>query len=76
MMVLQWLTRVSQEVEGLSEMKLEKWVKGYARAIGITTSVAVELWALRDGIQLCIALKLPAVEIELDAKVVVDLESV
>ena len=37
------------------------------------TSVAAELWALWDGIRLCIVLKLPAVEIELDAKVVIDL---
>ena len=32
-----------------------------------------ELWALRDGINKCIELNLPAVEIELDAKLVVDL---
>ena len=32
-----------------------------------------ELWALRDGINECIELNLPAVEIELDAKLVVDL---
>ena len=49
------------------------WVKGYARAIGYTTSVAVELWALRDGMNLCISLNLAVVEIELDAKLVVDL---
>ena len=48
---------------------------GYARAIGQSTSVAVELWALRDGIHLCISLKLPAVIIELDAKLIVDLLS-
>ena len=30
-------------------------------------------WALRDGIRLCISLKLPAVVFELDAKLVVDL---
>ena len=48
------------------------WVKGYARAIGVTTSVAAELWALREGIRLCIALKLPAVEIEMDVQVVAD----
>lgn len=48
-------------------------MKGYAQAIGVSTSVAVELWALRDGIRFCIALNLPVVEIELDAKVVVDL---
>ncbi|KAK9987317.1 hypothetical protein SO802_032268 [Lithocarpus litseifolius] len=50
-----------------------KWIKGYARAIGNTTSVAVELWALRDGIQLCLELNLTAVIIELDALVVIDL---
>ena len=38
-----------------------KWIKGYARAIGNTTSVAAELWALRDGIQLYLELNLPAV---------------
>ena len=48
-------------------------MKSYARAIGIMASVAVELWALRDGIRLCTALKLLAMEIELDAKVVIDL---
>ena len=58
---------------GLIRNEKGEWVKGYARAIGITTSVAAKLWALRDGICLCIALKLPAVEIELDAKVVIDL---
>ena len=50
-----------------------EWVCGYARAIGHTTSVAVELWALRDGINLCVELNLPNVLIELDAKLVVDL---
>ena len=50
-----------------------EWVKGFARAIRSTTSVAAELWSLRDGIRLCITLKLPAVEIELDSKLVVDL---
>ena len=50
-----------------------EWVKGYARAIGIMTSVVAVLWALRDGIQLCTALKLSMVEMELDAKVVIDL---
>lgn len=49
------------------------WVKGYAQAIRVTTSVVVELWALKDGLWLCISLKLPTVEIELDAKVVIDL---
>ncbi|XP_050240959.1 uncharacterized protein LOC126689825 [Quercus robur] len=41
-----------------------EWVKGYARAIGCATSVAMELWALRDGIQLCISLKVPAKDMD------------
>ena len=58
---------------GLIRNDKGEWVKGYAQAIGITTSVAAKLWALQDGIRLCIALKIPAVEIQLDAKVVIDL---
>lgn len=50
-----------------------EWVKGFARAIRIATSVATELWALRDGICLSNSLKIPAIVIELDAKLVVDL---
>nr|POE84745.1 putative ribonuclease h protein [Quercus suber] len=50
-----------------------EWVSGYARAIRHTTSVAAKLWALRDGINLCIDLNLTNVIIELDAKFVVDL---
>nr|POF24272.1 putative ribonuclease h protein [Quercus suber] len=50
-----------------------EWVKGFACVIETTTSVAAELWALKDGIRLCIALKLSAVVIELDSKLVVDL---
>ena len=49
------------------------WVSGYARAIGNITSVAAKLWALRDGIDLCLVVNLPAVETELDAKLMVDL---
>ena len=43
------------------------------KAIGCTTSVVAELWALRDGIRLCITLKIPAVVFELEAKLIVDL---
>ena len=46
---------------------------GFARAIGTTTSVVAELWALQDGLNMCIELNLPVVIIELDAKLVVDL---
>lgn len=58
---------------GLIRDETGKWIRGYARAIGPTTSAAAELWVLRDGIRLCIALKLQAVVFELDAKAIVDL---
>ena len=47
-------------------------MKGYAQAIEVTMSVAAKLWVLRDGIWLCISLNLPAMEIELGVKVVID----
>jgi len=49
------------------------WIKGYVRNIGHNTSIDAELWAVRDGLGLCSALKLPTVIIELDAKLIVDL---
>ena len=48
-----------------------KWVTSFLRSIGITTNVEAELWALRDGLKLCIANNIQVVEGELDAKVVV-----
>lgn len=47
------------------------WIKGSSHAIGVSTSVNVELWALREGLLMCRNLNLVAIEIELDAKVVV-----
>ena len=48
------------------------WVAGFARRIGNTNSYMAELWALRDGLQLCLQMNAHYVIIELDAKVVVD----
>ena len=48
------------------------WVLGFARARGIASSVEVELWALWDGLRLCVEKKFHAVEVELDTRVVVD----
>ena len=48
-------------------------MKGYSRAIGFTTSIITELWALRDGLNLAIQLGIQQLEFELDAKVIVDL---
>ena len=49
------------------------WVKGYSRSIGYTTSVLAEWWALRDGLILAIQLGINQLEVELDAKVIVEL---
>ena len=58
---------------GLIRDETGKWIRGYARAIGTTTRAAAELWALRDGIRLCNAIKVQAVLFEFDAKAIVDL---
>ena len=49
------------------------WVKGYARSIGFTTNVIVDLWALRDGLNLALSEGIRNLIVELDARVVVDL---
>ena len=46
-----------------------EWVGGYARAIGITTRVAIELWALRDGLNMCIELNLLTVDYRVGCKI-------
>ena len=49
-----------------------RWISRFARGIGVTSSANAELWALPDGIKRCIDLNIQAMEVELDAKVVVD----
>ncbi|KAL0014756.1 hypothetical protein SO802_001825 [Lithocarpus litseifolius] len=48
------------------------WLMGFARNIGITTSFQVELWGLRDGLNLCVERNFSAVEVELDARAVLN----
>ena len=48
------------------------WIVGFARNIGITTSFQAELWGLRDGLTLCVECNFSAVEVELDARSVLD----
>ena len=48
------------------------WVIGFSRKIGRTDSFVAELWALKDGFQLCRQMNACAVMIELDAKSLVD----
>nr|POE81064.1 putative ribonuclease h protein [Quercus suber] len=49
------------------------WIKAFSRNIGITTSLLAELWEIRDGLSMCLDLRIYAVIVESDAKVVVDL---
>ena len=51
------------------------WVKGCVRSIGQASSCAVELWALRDGLNLCISMFCPNVIVELDALLIVNMLS-
>ena len=45
---------------------------GFARRIGNTSGYLAKLWALRDGLQLCLQINAQSVVIELDAKAIVD----
>ena len=49
------------------------WVKGYSKSSGYTTSVLAKWWALWDGPILAIQLGINQLEVELDAKVIVEL---
>ena len=48
------------------------WVTGFARRIRSTNSFMAELWALRDGLHLCLQANVHSVIIEVDAKAFVD----
>ena len=58
---------------GVIRDSARNWIKGFARYIGYTTSIIAEFWALRDGLNLSIQLGVQNLEVELDAKVIVDL---
>ena len=49
-----------------------RWVIGFSRSIDMTNSFAIELWGLREGLLLCSNLNITSLEIELDAKSIVD----
>ncbi|KAL0000009.1 hypothetical protein SO802_019611 [Lithocarpus litseifolius] len=50
-----------------------RWLKGFARKIGIANSFVAEMWGLRDGLLLCSSCNFRCVEIELDAKAIIDM---
>ena len=58
---------------GLIRDHLGDSVGGFSRFIGFTTSVQVELRALKDGLLLAIDLEILNLEIEMDSLVAVDL---
>ena len=49
------------------------WVKGFSRSVGFATSITTEFQALRDGLILATQLGIQDIEVELDAKIVLDL---
>ena len=57
---------------GLVRDENGEWVMGFARRIGNASNYLVELWALRDGLQLCLQIHAQTVVIELDVKAIVD----
>lgn len=48
------------------------WILGFSRHICITSSFMAELWAIQDGLVLCVERNFHVVEIELDANAVCD----
>jgi ribonuclease HI len=49
------------------------WLRGFSNKLGITNSLAAELWGVRDGLLLARDLNICKLIIESDAKSVVDL---
>ena len=49
-----------------------RWIREFTCNIGVASNVEAELWALRDGLSLCISLHIVALEIEVDAKVILE----
>ena len=50
-----------------------RWVRGFSRSVGHATSVIAEFWALRDGLKLAAQLGIGCLEVELDAKIIVEM---
>jgi len=49
-----------------------KWIASFARKIERKTSFIAELWALLDGLNVCLNYNFAAMEVELDAKAIVE----
>ena len=49
-----------------------RWITGFSRRIGVANSFIAELWGLRDGLHLCCCRNFDSLEVEIDAKAVLD----
>ena len=58
---------------GLLRDNTGQWIVGFAKSISVSSSIAAELWALMEGLSLCIERKASAMEIELDASATISL---
>ena len=58
--------------DGVVKDENGKWLAGFSKRIGISTSFVVELWGLREGLILCSDLNAPFLVVELDVKAVVE----
>ena len=58
---------------GLIRSENGDWLGGFSRSIGCTSSFMAELWGLRDGLNLYYDMHLSAVDVQLDAKAIVQL---
>ena len=60
-------------IRGLLRNSDGSWISGFIRNIGIASSFATELWDVRDGLLLAKKHNIQNINIELDAKALIDL---
>ena len=58
---------------GVARDENGRWIAGFSRHIGVTSSFEAELWGLREGLIFCSNLNIHSLLVELDAKAVVDI---
>ena len=58
---------------GIMRDERGNWVIGFARNIRRASSFTAELWALRDGFSICLARNFLMLEVEMNAKILVDM---
>ena len=49
-----------------------QWIMGFSRRIGVANSFTAELWGLCDGLQLCCYRDFDSLEVEINAKAILD----